>query len=698
MCRILLEVTPDFYIQNKDYFTNNGIGYNILHDLGWGLIKILKSLVDACQGLYNYCFSLIDITEWDVFTTYIDSFSELLPALLAVSLMALGFMLMHKNDNQKINIIQSIMFYGLIILSGNAAIIMMNDVVTLGKDAIIGDMTNTSNEIIASNIFDLYYIDQQLGLANMDGTTPPHYPEMTDFDVDSISINEVTNTDSSHWTTSEASDIASNQLQYVYGGASETVGVYNGFGWNSEDDADWFNEFYYRYTVNYLPCIISLVALGVVFVMVSYKAVRIIWEIVNSRLLAYLYSTDFTSSQKVVRILVCIRDSYITLLLTALTIKIFVLFQSYLSDKGGNAIMQGMALLFLAFCTVDGPNIIQQITGIDAGLSSGFAKMAAVYQAARTGTGMVKNTALAPYRIGRGISDFRLRRNMNKAFGGGKKQNGKSVAGEDSGTNKSGLNGDSSKASENMKNMEGKDSGMDMDSSKASQSIKSADEKMKSDNDIKLNPNERDAEGKDNSRLNKDVDSNNINQSASELDANLDKNDELNGFTPEGVGNSNAKNFANMEQAINRDMGVNGNKNHTPNPVKESIYNGKFGSGREQSSKGTMEKAVNAKMAENKKFAQKQWEAPVFTQVRNSNLPNIQGNGVGSQMKSTQFGGNQSNLKPSVGPTISNALVSSGTRVQNVFESHNTNLPNRATESAMKMDAKIERNSNLNQK
>lgn len=42
-------------------------------------------------------------------------------------------------------------------------------------------------------------------------------------------------------------------------------------------------------------------------------------------------------------------------------------------------------ILFLAFALIDGPNIIEKLTGVDAGLKSGFGKLAAAYTIAKTG-------------------------------------------------------------------------------------------------------------------------------------------------------------------------------------------------------------------------------------------------------------------------------------------------------------------------
>ena len=53
-----------------------------------------------------------------------------------------------------------------------------------------------------------------------------------------------------------------------------------------------------------------------------------------------------------------------------------------------------MILLFIAFAVIDGPNIIQKLTGIDAGLSSGTGKIMAGIQASRI-AGMMMSKGLS---------------------------------------------------------------------------------------------------------------------------------------------------------------------------------------------------------------------------------------------------------------------------------------------------------------
>ena len=148
------------------------------------------------------------------------------------------------------------------------------------------------------------------------------------------------------------------------------------------------NEYYYRYDVEWYTVIVGLISMIIVYVCLAYKVVRILYEVVVQRLLAALYSANLTSSQKTLKILDSIKDSYITLILVMVCLKIYLLAFKMVGETEFGEFSKVMVLLFVAFAVVDGPNIIQKLTGVDAGLSSGMGKMIAGVQATRMASHM----------------------------------------------------------------------------------------------------------------------------------------------------------------------------------------------------------------------------------------------------------------------------------------------------------------------
>ncbi|MFR9101837.1 MAG: hypothetical protein ACLVJ3_03070 [Coprococcus phoceensis] len=85
-----------------------------------------------------------------------------------------------------------------------------------------------------------------------------------------------------------------------------------------------------------------------------------------------------------VKILESIRDSYFALCFTAISLKSYFLFVEYVNSKTEiNGLARGIIILFIAWCVIDGANIIEKLTGVDAGLSSMTGKLIAAYHMMR---------------------------------------------------------------------------------------------------------------------------------------------------------------------------------------------------------------------------------------------------------------------------------------------------------------------------
>lgn len=94
-----------------------------------------------------------------------------------------------------------------------------------------------------------------------------------------------------------------------------------------------------------------------------------------------LYSPNLTNGQKTIKILDGIKDSYIIILLSLVSVRLYMIAIEYISGKNWNGFTKGMFLLFIAFAVIDGPNLVQRITGLDAGLSDGMQKVMSAYYA-----------------------------------------------------------------------------------------------------------------------------------------------------------------------------------------------------------------------------------------------------------------------------------------------------------------------------
>lgn len=377
---------------NKDMFVTNDMFTDFFRWLGWKVITGLKFLADLGEDMYKKAFELLTFSTGTKFENWIDTFEPLFIAILALSIMALGILLI-VNHEKKPNAVVNILIMVAVVTCSFTTMNQFNKVVKSGVNAIVGDVT-ISNSAINDNLYDLYYIDRKAGgLEKMKkskyGTY--HYDKLTDKDIEYINMKETLNYKKGDLTKG-GKEILSKRLNLV-GKASDSgknavVDVKNGIGWNDGEDEDFFNEFYYRYKLHYFSTILLLLAYVIVFFAMTYKVVRIIFELMVHRILSVLYSADITGGQKTVKILVSMKDGYVVLLFTAILIKLFSMFNGYIGQTvPNNPFMKNVFILFAAIAVCDGPNIIEKLTGIDAGLRTGTGILRSGYYMARGAAG-----------------------------------------------------------------------------------------------------------------------------------------------------------------------------------------------------------------------------------------------------------------------------------------------------------------------
>ena len=321
---------------NKDFFVTNSISSDVFRWLGWNLVKLLNKLAGVGENLYKKAFELLTFSAGTSFEEWLDTFEPLFIGLLAVSLVVLGIILIF-NHEKKPNIMNNICMMVAVITCSFMIMSQLNGIIKTGVNVIVD--ASPSLSAINDSFYDLYYIDgKKGGLDHMKESNygSYHYDRLTDKEMELIDINEVLNPNKDGLTDA-GSEILNKRLDVVSkssdSGKNQLAEVYNGFGWNSQDDSDWFNEFYYRYKVDYLSACIALIAYIIVYFSMAYKVVRIIFELAANRVLAVLYSADLTGGQKTMKILTSIKDSYIVMLFSAIMIKLFTMMNTYISSK-----------------------------------------------------------------------------------------------------------------------------------------------------------------------------------------------------------------------------------------------------------------------------------------------------------------------------------------------------------------------------
>lgn len=394
-----------------EYFKQNNIISDALRSLSWLCISLLRVVTEFCVDLYEHSIGILTLIS-DNINSIIPHAHELFTVILAVSILIMGVILI-VHPKKKPDILLSLF---LMVMALALQTVILNPLISPMQSAMreLSMTTSVVDQILTSNIHDLLYIDQKLpnglsdlasGTVDIDSMTL----DLSDTQIDNIEINETINYKSDRLSEgAKGKDgILGKQLEIYYDENGieqlELSDIYNGFGWNSEDSNDFFNEFYYRYKVDTLEIILALLAILIVYLFMAAKVVRIIFEIIMGNILAIYYSANFNGPQKVLHIFREILNCFIVLLLTGVLIRMFLLCENLIQGLGLSSLEYGFLLLFAAIATIDAPNIIQKIVGIDAGLSSGFGKMFAISQGIQLAGAGLKTAGSVISDTGKGI-------------------------------------------------------------------------------------------------------------------------------------------------------------------------------------------------------------------------------------------------------------------------------------------------------
>lgn len=205
---------------------------------------------------------------------------------------------------------------------------------------------------------------------------------------------------------------------YIFGythSAIETDGnlSYSNFKCDSNSfGIDVLGCFPYRYSIDWIPLLIELIAVTLVYFFLCFKTASLIWELAVNHILLYLFAAgDLTSGRKVKEILKSIFSIIATIIFAYIDLQVFLISCSYINgfvnvsaDSSTLTLTSTEAAfvkIFFAYACIDGPAILEKVFGIDAGLKRPAAALAG---AAALGMKALKTGAKAVGKTTKGLT------------------------------------------------------------------------------------------------------------------------------------------------------------------------------------------------------------------------------------------------------------------------------------------------------
>ena len=550
---------PSVYIINVlsnfdgDFVIGNIIGYCIRW-IGWMIIQGLARLSDGIESITDKIYTLNDFFESSGIKEIIDLFKPVLFVSLGLAIVYIGYKLITDRDFKGTKVINNMTLSVIVIMLLPTLMVKLNEVTKYGLSAIRGgqsiEQTTTANQIIKSNLTDLYYLDKKdfaIDKKDFKNNIPVDV-------IKDININEEVDD-----KKVENKEVFKNKVVLNENGKKELEKLKKEFFGLSQ-------EKYFRFNFNFWVIGISLLCSILVILLTSIKVARLVYELAFIKIFAIFYAfADIGSGNGIRQILKHILSVFAIIFTTSVLLKIYTLFSGFVSQADLNMFAKMIFIIGGSVAVIDAPNIVERVLGIDAGLKSAWGVVAGSYAAVKTTNELGKVASSVGSGVmslgsgAKGVADGLFSKNTSNNNG--------STTLEEQMQRMDNVNSDNP-TSLNEDNTNNSNDNMNKDSINSSEDNKNSSEKSQSINDSldskDTNSNENNSLNQDNnigenygarSSLSEDIESKNA-QSSTNADNIQNLNGSRNGINND-ISSINSKNLDGNSNSLESQMSNN---------------------------------------------------------------------------------------------------------------------------------------------
>ncbi|MFR7994577.1 MAG: pLS20_p028 family conjugation system transmembrane protein [Clostridium sp.] len=360
--------------------------------LGWGLITLLAKLVNGIESTANKVYTINGFFNSSEVNQLIDKYEPLVWTVLAISIGILGFRIIFNRQQNRNELPSNILFSILVVVLLSTFMTKMNDITKVAISSINNSNQSLTDTLVKESLYDIYYLDDNdFNLAG----------EKNNISADSIyniDINEALDT-----SEVKDSDLFKKKIIFKENGDKKLVKLEK--GWFSID------EMYYRYNIDFISVIISLGAIGIAFVCIMLKVIRLLFELAFNKLFITLLAfADISDGKRLKEMVKHIISIFIVIFITAVLTNMYMLYNSWITKSlvanglGNNGILKILFIVGGAIAVIDGPNLVERILGIDAGLKSSWGTLMAGYGVTKGALNSGKLLAGVVPKLGNGLA------------------------------------------------------------------------------------------------------------------------------------------------------------------------------------------------------------------------------------------------------------------------------------------------------
>jgi len=349
----------------QDLLSISDLVRDALRSIGWLLVRGLSFIIDGLEQITNDILLIKSFFNNPQVVEFVQTIQPFLYVILAGSFLFTGYLMIFQKKFDRegflINLFITLLVLGLLSPTMIKTSEFTDKAITnINQDGVYENRDHTlSQSVLQKNVHDLVEYDKT-AFKDTKIKIPNSIPASQ---IKNIDINDVFDSDE-YRLSKEGEDISQNKLAWNGKKMTETELDQGGVEWN--------NQYYYRYHPNWLTILVTLGVMGFTLFSIAYKLARLSFELAFNYVLAILVApADLHSGQKTKKVIQSILNTFLVIILIFVSIKLYTIGTVYLADTlDGLAYL--IALIAFSAALIDGPNMVERLFGIDAGLKRGW--------------------------------------------------------------------------------------------------------------------------------------------------------------------------------------------------------------------------------------------------------------------------------------------------------------------------------------
>lgn len=363
----------------------NPISY-MLRIIGWIIIKGLAWIVDSLENVTDSILLLKTFYNDTDVEALVDMLLPLTGTLMGLSFLYTGYLIIFQKKVEREAIaVNMFLAFAVLALLGEG-MDKANQFTDDSIAAIAEEQTgSTAEQIIRKNVTDIAQFDA----TGWKTTEPEHSNRIPASKILKINITQSIDKGfdpaGDRKISREGEMVFDNRIEYDDIGNSKLAKLDN--GWLTP-----VKEKYYRYHVNWFTVMVTLAITAFTLLTIAIKLAKLFFELTFNYVLATIIApADIHSGQKTKQVIQNILNTFLVTIMVFLSMKIYILGTDFIDAKlDGVAYL--IALYAFSLAVIDGPNIVERLFGIDAGLKSSWGAISGGYALAKGAAGATKGT------------------------------------------------------------------------------------------------------------------------------------------------------------------------------------------------------------------------------------------------------------------------------------------------------------------